>query len=163
MNRLAPLVFTSLVLAGCGGGSSTALKTFHLPYKAGTIQLPGNWRFRDGGAVGDHSTWFWYDPNDAFAKLRVIASGCGGCVSTNNGVTPYPRGELPQFATVTAAPDAYTLAYQVYDTPYPDDGMVVVLHKASTIEGSIIVDLWLPTKLNAEAAQILASFQSGPG
>jgi len=79
------LVFALLVLAGCDSGSSTALRPFHLPYKAGTIDLPGNWRFRDGGGVGDHSTWFWYDPNDAFAKLRVIASGCVGCVSKNSG------------------------------------------------------------------------------
>jgi hypothetical protein len=160
MNRLAVAAVCALALSACGGASGTALKRVTMPFKAGTIDLPGNWRFRDAGSVGDHSTWYWYDPRDSFAKLRVIESGCGGCVSKNaDGLTPEPHGEMPPYAVVTAAPNPYTLAYQVSDTPYPDDGMVMVTHSGSGITGSLTLELWLPPKRSAEAAQILASFQ----
>jgi hypothetical protein len=161
VRRLFPLVVLLAVASGCGAAPS-GLKQTTLPNNAGTVELPGNWRFRDASYPSDHATWFWYDPTDSFAKLRIVASGCGGCVSRNNdGVTPYPQGEMPQFATVTASPDPYTVTYQVFDTPYADDGMVIVTHTGSTITGSLIFDLWLPTKRHAEAAQILASFQEG--
>jgi hypothetical protein len=160
VNRFVVVAACALALSACGGASGTALKRVTIPFKAGTIELPGNWRFRDAGSVGDHSTWYWYDPTDAFAKLRVIGSGCVGCVSKHaDGRTPNPRGEMPQYAAITAAPNPYTLSYQVFDTPYPDDGMVIVTHSGSGITGSLILDLWLPPKKSAEAAQILASFQ----
>ena len=162
MRRLGLCLVVGFVLAGCGG-SSTALRRVSFPYKAATIELPSNWKFRDASYPSDHATWYWYDPHDPFAKLRVVFSGCVGCVSTNSG-TPDPRAELPQYATVTAAPNQNTVSYTVFDTPYPDSGMVVVTEDRGHVAGSLVLDLWLPQKDSAEAAEILASLRtSGTG
>lgn len=159
MRGAIPLaLFCLLALTACGGPSSNALRRRALPFKSGTIEMPANWKHRFGGSVGDHGTDFWYDPNDAFAKLRSVESGCEGCVANADG-TPNPRGEIPQYATVTASPDPFTAAYHLSDTPYNDSGMVVVEHVGSKIVGSLIFDLWLPDKASAEAAQILGSYQ----
>jgi hypothetical protein len=152
---------TVTVKAAPHGSSNAPLRRFDLPSHLGTIELPADWRFRDASYPSDHSTWFWYDPGDAFAKLEIVDSGCEGCVSKSvNGVTvANARAMVPGDAVVTAAPDPFTVAYRVFDAPYSDDGMVIVTRKGSKITGSVILDLWLPDRRAAEAAQILASLR----
>jgi hypothetical protein len=166
VRRLASAALTAFAAcvvctgAAHGGPSGVSLTRFSLPDKAGSIRLPSDWRFKNASYPSDHSTWFWYDPNNSFAKLRIVASGCIGCVSKNaDAVTSYPRGDLPANAIVTASPSPYTILYRVFDTPYQNEGRVVVLHDDSGVTGSDILDLWLPAKKSAEAARILASFQ----
>jgi len=161
--RLAVVLVTVAVIAGCGGGSSHALKSFSPPGNGFSIQLPSDWKFRDASYPSDHSTYYWYDPHDAFAKLEVIGSGCVGCVTKNNdGVTPDPSGEVPQGATITANADPYVTSFNTFDTPYTVKGLVVVTHRGAGVTGSWIVELWLPDKKQAEATEILASFQGKP-
>ena len=68
---------------------------------------------------------------------------------------------MPQYATVTAGSDPYVISFQVFDTPYLNNGMVVVTHKGSNVTASFIVELWLPEKKQAEVTEILASFRHG--
>jgi hypothetical protein len=159
MRHLAwTLCAVTLVAAGCGGSSATLKRVFP-PLGGFSITVPSNWPFASGDSEGDHVTYFWYDPHDPFAKLRIVVSGCRGCVTKNQGNTPYPRGDLPQDATVTKKSDPYTLSFRKHDRPYRDDGMVVVTHNSLRVTGSFIIDLWLPDKNQTEAAQILASFR----
>ena len=133
------------------------------PRHSFSVLLPADWKFRDASYPSDHSTYYWYDPHDAFAKLEIVGSACVGCVSKNSdGVTPTPSGELPQHTTVTAHSDPYVESFNRFDTPYSDNGMVIVTHPANSsgINGSIIVQLWLPLKEQTESAQILASFRA---
>jgi hypothetical protein len=159
---VAPLAVLLALVVGCGGGNSHALRRVSPPHGGFSIELPSDWRFLDASYPSDHATYYWYDPHDAFAKLRVIGSGCVGCVTKNNdGVTPNPSGEMPQYATVTARSDPYVLSFDDFDTPYSGKGMVVVTHRGSDVTGSLILELWLPEKDAAETTQILASFRSG--
>ena len=149
-----------LVLSACGSRNG-ALKRITVPKSKMTIELPGNWRFRDATYPSDHATLFWYDPHDAFAKVEMVISGCVGCVSypeKNDYTTPDPRAEVPQFATVQRSADPYIAPFHLFDAPYEDDGTVIVLHRGSTIAGSVVLQVWLPAKKQAEATQILASF-----
>jgi hypothetical protein len=160
------LVLSSVLsLAACGGSggsNSRALKELSAPGHAWTVTVPGDWRFRDASYPSDHTTWYWYNPNNPFAKLRVVVSACVGCVTKNlDGVTPNPRAELPANAIVTASPNRYSVNYRVFDTPYPDRGLIVVTRDASGITGSMVADLWLPGKKSAEAKRILSGIRPG--
>jgi hypothetical protein len=164
--RWALVAVVVVVAAGCGGGSSGALKRVRPPHGGFSIELPSGWKFRDASYPSNHSTYFWTDPHDSFAKLKVVGSGCVGCVTKNqDATTPDPSGYVPTGATVTASSDPYVASFQQFDTPYPDDGMVVVTHDGSNVTGSYTVELWLPEKQSAKATQILASFRpsSHPG
>ena len=148
-----------------GATASAKLKRFYGPRHSFSVLLPNNWKFRNASYPSDHSTYFYYDPHDAFAKLEIVGSGCVGCVmksdiqGTPGYEQPNPSGELPQYATVTSRPNQYVESFNVFDTPYEDDGMVIVTHSGTNITGSVIVQLWLSKKEQTEAAQILSSLE----
>jgi hypothetical protein len=45
--------------------------------------------------------------------------------------------------------------------PYPDNGIVIVLHRGSHVEGYVQVQLWLPASEHSAATTILNSFRLG--
>lgn len=163
MRRLVYLAFPLIILTACGGsGGSAKLKQTSIPSGGWKVGIPASWKFKDASYPSDHSTWFWTDLSDHRSKLRVVLSGCVGCVSKNfDGVTPNPRADLPTGAVVTAAPNRYTILYSKASSPYPDEGKIVVMRQGRQITGSLIADVWLPKGESAEAAQILDSFRQG--
>lgn len=131
------------------------------PNGAYRMKLPQTWRFRNASYPSDHATHLWYDPNNPLRKMLVTLSGCIGCVTTNNyTTTPNPRGELPGDASTTYRLSPWKLAFSGFSTddPYPLNGFVDVTHTSRGIDGSVIVELWLPQSQHLTATAILNSF-----
>jgi hypothetical protein len=128
------------------------------------VRLPATWRFRDASYPSDHSTHLWYDPANPLRKLLVVVSGCVGCVEKNfDPHRPNPAAEVPRGAT-TFRISPWKVAFSTYtsDDPYPENGVVVVLHRSAAIDGSAIAKLWLPQREHATATAVLNSFSPQP-
>jgi hypothetical protein len=124
------------------------------------VPLPASWRFRNASYPSDHATHLWYDPANPLRKLLITISGCVGCVSTHNDTAPYPQGELPQGVTRTYRISPGKLAFAAYSTddPYPENGVVIITRRNHAIDGSIILQLWLPSSQHQLATYILDNF-----
>lgn len=157
---LIPLVSSDLAGASHGISDTTPLTWRTGPRSAYRVKLPTTWRFRDASYPSDHATHLWYEPSNPLRKMLVTLSGCIGCVSTNNYTTPNPRGELPGDATTTYRLTPWKLAFSGFgtDDPYPSNGFVEVTHTSRGIDGSVIVELWLPQSQHLVATAILNSF-----
>lgn len=112
-----------------------------------------SWRGRRGRA-----TW---NPDNALEQLRIVDSGCIGCVTKNNvGVTPDPNGEIPDSAVSRHEVSPYEIRYTAYEgrSPYPTKGFAYLAHDDKGISGSTIFELDLPEAKAAMARQIVDSF-----
>ena len=142
------------------GAPDTALVAKSPPGGAYSIMLPASWQFRDASYPSDHSTHLWYDPTDPLRSLRVVLSGCEGCVRLPGSSDPTPHPELalnPNDGVPTIAhlsPDEIGFQRFGTDNPFPDNGIVEVLSN-----GYAEVDLWLPPSEHATATSILNSFK----
>ena len=135
------------------------------PGRGYTVLLPRDWRFKNASYPSDHATHLWWFPANALEKAQVVMSGCVGCVSKNNdGVTPYPEGELSSDVTGTYKISPWKLAFEEYSTddPYPDNGVIIVTRSNGRITGSARIDLWLPQSQHHLATRILNSFRVEP-
>jgi hypothetical protein len=125
------------------------------------LSLPASWRYRDASYPSDHSTYFYWNPDNALEQLTIVSSGCIGCVTKNNdGVTPDPSGEVPSSVVAQHEVSAYETRYTAYEgrSPYATEGFVFLPHNDKGISGSVIFALDLPNTEHAEAERILNSF-----
>lgn len=144
--------------------SATSLRWVSPPGGSYSVMLPANWVFRNASYPSDHYTNLWYAPGDVLSKLEVVGSGDVGAVSVNaNPGEPYPQGDLPTGVTTTHKFSRWVLGYQAYtnDDPYPDNGLIVILHPNGEVNGYVRADLWLRSSEHALATTILNSFKAG--
>jgi hypothetical protein len=78
---------------------------------------------------------------------------------TDNYRVPNPAGLVPTGAIGKQRISKWEEAYRTYDgdDPYPDNGIVIVPHQGSRINGWARFDLWLPTPQHNTATEILNS------
>ena len=129
-----------------------------------SMLLPATWKFRNATYPSDHATHLWYDPADPLRKMVVVLGSCIGCTLRNhNPNQPDPALLMPPGATRYAISkwEAGYLSYFSTEEPFPDNGLVFILHRGSQILGYITVDLWIPASQHALASAILNSFTPG--
>jgi hypothetical protein len=156
----AGIVWISLILAVAVPAAAGVVLTRVSPPGGGySAQLPRGWRFANASYPSDHSTHLWFDPANALRKMEVVLSGCVGCVSS--GGAPNPSGGLPTDVVARTRLNRWEIAFEAYssDDPYPDNGLVIVMHQGSHVEGYVEVGLWLPAKQHSTATTILDSFR----
>ena len=126
-----------------------------------SVELPIGWHFKNESYPSDHATHLWSDPADARRKLEVVLSGCVGCAS--RGTQPNPIGGLPAGVLSKLSLSRWEVAFTARGggDPYPDNGIVIVLHRGSHVEGYVQVQLWLPASEHSAATTILNSFRLG--
>ena len=162
--RIAPIVLAVAVLGWPGSASATlpALYRVYPPGRAYSLLLPSGWRFRNASYPSDHATHLWWTPADPLARAVVVLSGCAGCVSTNNAMTPNPRGAASGAASTSRIGKdeiAFSGPYDQAEPDYPDNGIVIVTESRGRIDGYVRIDLWLPPSRHALARAILNSFR----
>jgi hypothetical protein len=129
-----------------------------------SVLLPATWKFRNASYPSDHATHLWYDPADPLRKMLVVLGSCIGCTERNhNPNEPDPALLMPPGATRYAISkwEAGYLSYFSTEEPFPDNGLVFILHHGNQILGYITVDLWIPASQHALASTILNSFMPG--
>jgi hypothetical protein len=148
----------ALALAAAPATAALALIRVAPPGGAYSVELPHGWRFENASYPSDHSTHLWFDPANALRKMEVVLSGCVGCVSS--GAAPHPSGGLPADVVARTRLNRWELAFEAYssDDPYPEHGLVIVVHRGSKIGGYVEVGLWLPAREHSQATAILDSF-----
>lgn len=155
----------ALAAAGAAFASPPQLVTRRPPDRSYHVRLPASWKFRDATYPSDHSTHFWTDPRDRNRKLEVQISACVGCVTKNlDGETPQPQNVVPAGTVKTFRVNRWQVGFLAHTkgNAYPDRGWVIVLHdRSGLVQGSAIVQLWLPTAEQALATRILAGFAVG--
>jgi hypothetical protein len=152
-------VWISLILATvASAAAAVALTRVAPPGGAYSVELPHGWRFENASYPSDHATHLWFDPSNALRKMEVVLSGCVGCVSSDGA--PNPSGGLPPNVVARTRLGRWELAFEAYssDDPYPDNGVVIVTHRGSHIEGYVEVGLWLPVREHSTATAILNGF-----
>ena len=157
----AGTVWSALALAlAAAPAAAAALALIRVapPGGAYSVELPRGWRFENASYPSDHSTHLWFDPANALRKMEVVLSGCVGCVSSDGA--PAPSGGLPAGVVARTRLGRWELAFEAYsgDYPYPENGIVIVVHRGSHVDGYGEVGLWLPVGGHATATAILDSF-----
>ena len=143
-------------LIGREGSAETLRRVCHNGY---CLKLPTGWRYRDASFPSDHTTYFYWNPDNALEQLTIIGSGCVGCVTKNqDGVTPDPTGILPPTTTNVREISPYEVRYTTYEGVYPTRGFVYVLHDEKGVTGAFIFGLDLPASERERAARIIDSF-----
>lgn len=157
----AGTVWSALALAlAAAPAAAAALALIRVapPGGAYSVELPRGWRFENASYPSDHSTHLWFDPANALRKMEVVLSGCVGCVSRAGA--PNPSGGLPAGVVARTRLNRWELAFEAYtsDDPYPENGIVFVVHRGSQIDGYVVAGLWLPRLQHSTATGILNSF-----
>ncbi|MGA2006132.1 MAG: hypothetical protein ABSH27_01045 [Solirubrobacteraceae bacterium] len=155
------IMLISLLLAAPAPALAGALTRVSPPGGAYSVELPIGWHFKNESYPSDHATHLWSDPADARRKLEVVLSGCVGCAS--RGTQPNPIGGLPAGVLSKLSLSRWEVAFTARGggDPYPDNGIVIVMHRGSQVEGYVQVQLWLPASQHAAATTILNSFRLG--
>lgn len=163
VRRLALLTVVVVLAIPATAAAQPPLRWRTGAYHAYRVLLPSTWRVRTASTVGDHVTYFWYDPTNPLRKMLVTISACVGCVETNfDPHRPNPKGELPEYTSGLYWISPWKLAFSAYttDDPYPENGLVIVLSRNGNVAGSAITQLWLPQSQHRLATQILNSFSA---
>jgi hypothetical protein len=167
MRRIVPLAVIAALAAGAAA-ASPGLVERHSKLVGYSVSLPAGWTYQNATYPSDHSTEFWRDPHDRNAKLEVQDSACVGCVQPQKCIVqgkgpcgPRPENLLPKNAVWHKKLDRWTLRFRApsQTSPYPDEGLVVVLHRGNDIQGFIYAELWLPAARRSLAYAILATFK----
>ncbi len=165
MGRL--VIVLALALAGSAAASGGLVER-HSKAAGFSIKVPPAWAYKNATYPSDHSTELWRDPADARSFLEVQVSACVGCVEPSKCVVtgkgpcgPRPENLLPRTATWHKKLDRWTLRFRskTPGTPYPDEGLVVVLHRGTSIRGFAFAEVYLPAARRSLAGTILGSFK----
>ena len=168
MGRLACAALVLLVVALPASAGDGLIRRASL--EAGfTVKVPADWRYQDATYPSDHSLERWTDPHDARTRLQVEVSACVGCVQpascilNGTGCGPAPRQVVPVKTVSTRQIDRWTLRFvaRTAGTPYPDRGLVAIIHRGNDIRGFALAQVWLPAAKSRLADAILGSFRLG--
>jgi hypothetical protein len=129
-----------------------------------SILVPDGWQFRDRTGLSDHLTHVYRDPVNHRRRLVVTVSTCVGCVMKNVAsmdFRPDPAKVLPPGVRSQTLLTKWKLAYRAFwgGNPYPDNGLVVIHHRRSHIQGYVRTDLWLPASQRSLATRMLDSLR----
>jgi hypothetical protein len=134
---------------------------------AATLRLPSDWRYRDATYPSDHSLEYWTDPHDSLSKARLEVSRCVGCVQPSScvlngvGCRPAPENVVPKGATWhRTSKTRVRFSGYTDDSPYPLEGVAVVIQRNGAIAGFARLELWLPRSQSRLAAALVASFSA---
>lgn len=123
------------------------------------IEIPTGWRSRDASYPSGHTTYVYWNPDNALEQLTITGAGCIGCV-TDDGTTPHLRPPGHAFLIHRPTPDE--LRYRTYEgrSEYPTEWLVRVTRADDgRIDGSFTLTIELPERQSAMTRAILHSFQ----